>query len=201
LKLYYAPMTRSGRVRWLLEELGVPYDLERVDLYGGQGESPEYRKIHPLGAVPALEDDGLVLHESGAICMYLADRFPEKRLAPPAGTADRARYYQWLCYAMTTLEPEVLEIFAQTVSLPEEARSKGALDAALGNFKEAVDVLEAELAGKEWLVGGAITAADVVMISILAWAKQLKVLSGWPVVEAYVKRGSGRPQNKKARAD
>src|SRR5260370_433440 len=81
MKLYHQPRTRSSRVRWLLAELGVPCEIQVVDVFTGAGRTPEYQQLHPHGFVPAFEDDGVVLIESSAICMYLADRYGEGRLA------------------------------------------------------------------------------------------------------------------------
>src|SRR5258705_12836566 len=111
MKLYYARMTRAGRPRWMLEETGAPYELVRLDLSRGEHKKPEYMKIHPHGSVPALDDGDLALFESAAICAYLADKFPEKRLAPPVGTPARGLYYQWIVYSMATMEPPILKVF------------------------------------------------------------------------------------------
>ena len=101
LKLHYVPQTRAGRVRFVLEELGVPFELLRME--AKDTKSPEYLKVNPLGHVPALVDGDTTVIESAAICMYLADKFPEKKLAPPPGTPERAAYYQWIVYAMVTM--------------------------------------------------------------------------------------------------
>jgi len=92
LTLYYSPQSRAIRPRWLLEEIGVPYELKRLNLQAGEQKKPGYLKINPNGTVPALVDGDLALFESAAICQYLADKFPEKRLAPPVGTPERGRY-------------------------------------------------------------------------------------------------------------
>ena len=107
LKLFYIPKTRASRVRWMLEELGEPYELARIDWPHARGA--EYRRnVHPLGAVPALQDEGLVVIESAAIIAYLADKFPERGFAPPP--QERGPYYQWIVYAMATLEPLVSQL-------------------------------------------------------------------------------------------
>jgi len=92
MKLYYSPQTRAGRPRWLLEEIGAPYEIASLDLKKGEHKQPEYMKIHPHGAVPALIDGDLALFESAAICMYLADKYPEKKLAPALGTPARGEH-------------------------------------------------------------------------------------------------------------
>ena len=114
MKLYYAPQTRATRPRWMLEEIGAPYELVRLQLSKGEHKQPEYLRVHPHGAVPAFADEHVTLFESGAICAYLADTFPEKQLAPAAGSAQRGPYYQWLFYSMATMEPPVLKVFLNT---------------------------------------------------------------------------------------
>ena len=94
MKLYYAPQTRATRPRWMLEEIGAPYELVRLQLSKGEHKQPEYLKIHPHGAVPAYSDGEVTMFESAAICAYLADKFPDKRLAPPLGSPQRGLYYQ-----------------------------------------------------------------------------------------------------------
>src|SRR5262249_30062465 len=123
MKLYHSPRSRSVRARWLLEEIGEPYELVRLDLSKAEHKEPGYLKIHPHGAVPAFSDGDLTMFESSAICMYLADKFPQKRLAPPVGSTVRGLYYQWMVYSIATLEPPILQIFLNTVMLPEEKRS------------------------------------------------------------------------------
>ena len=123
LKLYHSAQSRSTRPRWLLEEIGAPYELVRVDLGKQEHKTPQYLQIHPHGVVPALVDGDLALIESGAICAYLADKFPAARLAPAVGTPERGRYYQWMFYTMATLEPPLLQVFMNTVQLPEAQRS------------------------------------------------------------------------------
>src|SRR5512143_2861365 len=105
MKLYFTPRTRATRPRWLLEELGVPYELVRVDLEAGQNRTADYLALHPLAQVPVLVDDDQVLIESAAICMHLGDRFPAARLAPAVGSRLRGPYLQWMFYCAATLEP------------------------------------------------------------------------------------------------
>src|SRR5580765_1002689 len=118
LTLYHSAQSRSVRPRWLLEEAGAPYALVRLSLQAGDHKKPEFLKINPNGAVPALVDGDVALFESAAICQYLADRFPEKRLAPPVGTPARGYYYQWIHFAMCTIEPPLVTIFLHTVMKP-----------------------------------------------------------------------------------
>src|SRR5689334_17797119 len=106
--LHYAPQSRAGRVRWLLEELGVPYELKRWTLYTdapGGTKSEAYRAIHPLAKVPALEIDGRTMIETGAMMVLLADRYPERGMAPTVDAPERGAYLQWIFFTLTTLEP------------------------------------------------------------------------------------------------
>lgn len=198
MKLYHSARSRSARPRWLLEEIGEPYELVRLDMSKGEHKSPEYLKIHPHGVVPALVDGDLKMMESAAICMYLADKFPQKRLAPPVGTPARGLYYQWMVYTMATLEPPVLQIFMNTVMLPEEKRSAAAVDEARKTFAGVANTLTQALAGKKFLLGDDFSAADVMIGSTLAWGSFMGLLAGQPVLEEYIKRLSERPAYQRA---
>ena len=201
MKLYHAAQTRSVRPRWLLEEIGAPYTLVRLDMSKGEHKSPEYMKIHPHGAVPALVDGDLTLFESAAICAYLADKFPEKHLAPAVGTPARGLYYQWMFYTMATLEPPVIEVVLHTVMLPEAQRSAAAAEAGRTKFTQVAQVLEQALAGKSFILGDQFSVADVMIGSTLGWAQMMGILSGHPALEAYVGRLATRPAFQRAQAD
>jgi glutathione S-transferase len=201
MKLYHATQSRSTRPRWLLEEIGEPYEIVRLDLAKGEHKTPAYLAIHPHGSVPALVDGELTMFESAAICAYLADKFPDKRLAPPVGTAARGRYYQWLFYCMATLEPPVLQVFMHSSRLPEAERSPQAVEEGRKKAAEVTAVLENAVRGKTFLLGEQFTAADVMIGSTLAWARSLGLLSGRTELEAYVKRLVERPAYQRARAD
>jgi glutathione S-transferase len=200
MKLYFAPQTRAGRPRWMLEELGVPYELVQLDLAKGEHKKPEYMKIHPHGAVPALVDGDLALFESAAICSYLADKYPEKKLAPPVGTPARGLYYQWMHYAMATVEPPLLQTFLHTVMLPEAQRKPEVVEEARKQWQDVARVLSQALAGKTWILGEQFSAADVMIGSCLVWAGFMGMTSGFPELEAYVARCSARPALQAAQA-
>lgn len=202
MKLYHSARSRSVRPRWLLEELGVPYDLVALDLGGGEHKKPEYLKIHPHGAVPALVDDKLALYESAAICMYLADKYADKGFAPPlSNLAARGLYYQWMVYSMATLEPPVITIFMNTVMLPEEQRNPKAVADAKASFAQVAQVLSQALAQGPFLLGDQISAADIMVGSTLSWSQFMGLLTGQPTLEAYVARLSERPAFQRAQAD
>jgi glutathione S-transferase len=201
MKLYFAPRTRATRARWLLEELGVPYELVKLELARQENSTPAYLAVHPLGEVPALVDGDVTLLESLAICLYLADRFPEKHLAPPMGSAERGPYYQWMAFAEMTLEPVVMEFYRHARSSDENratAHSEEELAKHRTRLGAVLDVISVGLSGREFLVGGAFTAADVVMASILHLANTLRLLDGQPALVEYVKRHTQRPAVRKA---
>ncbi|HVN85189.1 MAG TPA: glutathione S-transferase family protein [Candidatus Binatia bacterium] len=200
MKLYHRPQSRSVRPRWLLEEIGAPYQLISLDHAKGEDKTPAYLKIHPHGAVPALVDGDVVLFESAAICAYLADKFPDKHLAPPIGTPARGLYYQWMFYAMATLEPPVLQIFMNTIMLPEAERSAAAAEQGRKAFVDVARVLSQALMGKPYLLGEQFSAADVMIGSTLGWGQFMGLLEGQPELSAYVQRLSARPAFQRAQA-
>jgi len=200
MKLYHRPQSRSVRPRWLLEEIGAPYELITLDHAKGEDKTPAYLKIHPHGAVPAFVDGDLAMFESAAICLYLADKFPDKHLAPAIGTPARGLYYQWMLYSIATLEPPVLQIFMNTVMLPEAERSAAAVEQGRKTFGEVANVLSQALAGKPFLLGQQFSAADVMIGSTLGWGQFMGLLEGRPELGAYVKRLSERPAFQRAQA-
>ncbi|MCY1015902.1 glutathione S-transferase family protein [Pyxidicoccus sp. MSG2] len=201
MKLYFAPRTRAVRARWLLEELGVHYELVRLDLARQENSTPEYLAVHPLGEVPALVDGDVTLLESLSICLHLADRFPEKHLAPPVGSAERGPYYRWMVFAEMSLDSVVMEFYWHARAAEEKqasAHSDEALAKHRARLGAVLEVIHVGLDGREFLVGGAFTAADVVMASILHLANTLRLLDGHPRLVEYVKRHSQRPAVRKA---
>jgi len=201
MKLYHSAQSRSTRPRWLLEEIGATYDLVRLDMSKQEQKAPAYLRINPHGTVPALVDGDLALIESAAICSYLADKFPEARLAPAVGTPERGRYYQWMFYSMATLEPPVIEIFMNTVMLPEAERSAKAVEKARAAFAGVADVLSNALSGKPFMLGEQFSAADVMIGSTLAWSQFLGLLNDRPALQEYAQRLSARPAYQRATAD
>jgi glutathione S-transferase len=208
LVLYYAPQTRAFRARWLLEELAVPYELRRIDLARGEQRTPEYRRIHPLGAVPALVEGDQVIFESAAICLELADRFsddtadePTRTLAPPPHNMLRGAYYQWSIFAVATLDPIVAPIFARGFRWPSERRHETATDDEHERFARAVTALRVPLLQGAYLLNEWFTTADVLVGSVLAWAETVGLLRGASELEKYLRRLQDRPAYGRALTD
>jgi glutathione S-transferase len=183
--LFYMPRTRSNRVLWALHEIGAPFESTRVTPEGRR--SPEHRARHPLGRVPAFElDDGTMMFESAAICMQLADLYPDSGLLPPVGSSARGLAYQWVMFGMTELEAWLYRWIADTRE--GESESPGA-----GRFAEAAEAIAAALEGKAWLLGDQFTVADIVCIGVLGSAAARGLLEPWPILGEYVERGEARP--------
>lgn len=197
IKLYFAPRTRSVRILWLLEELGLPYELERVEFL------PPARRFFaqdtPTGKLPTIVDGDVVMCESGAIVEYVLERYGEGRLAPPVGSPERGAFLQWMHFAESTAFPPLgivvwLSLYRQDPDpdLLADARER----AALG-----LDHLERELAGRSYLVGDEFTAADVMTGFTLGAARLLGVLDErHPNLGAYLSRLEARPAFQKALA-
>ncbi len=191
IELYYTAHTRSVRPRWLLEELAVPYSLRLVDLFGG-----ERNPIHPLGSVPAVRINGETLIESGAICHWLADSFPEKNLAPAMTDPRRASYEQWMFFVPATLEPPAFDILMHTQILPKKKRVEAIVPYATGRYRHVLKMLAEELDHAGYLMGEQFTAADIMMTSTLSWLPEL--LKEFPTLLAYTQRATARPAYQRA---
>ncbi|MCA9663413.1 MAG: glutathione S-transferase family protein, partial [Myxococcales bacterium] len=188
---YYAPRTRSVRARWILEELGVDYELVTVNLTEGEHKQADYLKIHPLGRVPALLDGELALFESGAICLYLADKYLKKGLAPKTDAPERGTYYAMMALAMSELDPTIALIFDHRRN---KVDSSPVLDRAQAKWSDALLYLEGVLVDRRpWILGDDFSAADIMIGSVLIWAQSMGLLGDHPHVEAYAGRLISRP--------
>lgn len=192
LTLYYHPKTRSTRARWMLEELGVEYELRLVKLFEGEHKKPDYLAIHPLGKVPALQHGDRVMFESLGICLYLADRFPEAGLAPAVGDPLRAQYCQWMAFSMATLEPV---LFALLLDEPEDPKK---LKKAEEDFAAIEAVLEDALKNRLFLLGDTFSAADLMNGVMMVWAHSSNRVAPGSAVEQWVQRLTARPAYRRA---
>jgi glutathione S-transferase len=189
VKLYYMPGACSLAPHIVLRELGLPFELEKVDTKAGKTEKgADYRAINPKGAVPALQlDDGQVLTEGPAIDQYLADRKPEARLAPPAGTFDRYRLQEWLNYLTSEIHKSVGSLFNPKLHAETRQATKELIAGRL-------DYLSKQLGGKSYLLGEQPTVADFYLFVMLGWLRFVELdLGKWPVLEQYVGRIAPRP--------
>ncbi len=193
IELYYTPHTRSLRPRWLLEELALAYTRHPVDLFGG-----ESNPVHPLGSVPAMTVDGQTMFESGAICHWLADRFPEKGLAPAHEDGLRAAYEQWMFFVPGTLEPPPFEILMHTLILPEKDRVSEFIGYAESRYKRVLHMLAEQLDHDGFILGEKFSCADIMIGSTLNWLPDL--LEPYPALQAYVQRLNARPAYARAMA-
>ena len=201
MKLFHSQFTRSGRVRWMLEEAGAKYDLVSLALSKGEHKKPEYLAINPNGVVPALVDGDLKLTESSAILLHLADKFPEKKLAPPVGSNERAEYYRWLVYIPATVDPALESMTMHGRLLPEEKRVAAIAEDGKRKWEKIAKVLEAAVGDRRYIVGDSFTAADVALASACGWVAFLGMLGDHPKLAAYHKAMSDRPAYQRAYAD
>ena len=184
LIFYTNPMSRGRIVRWMLEELGVPYRTELVE-YGPMMKSPEYLAVNPMGKVPAIRHGDTVVTECAAICAYLADAFPDAGLAPPSG--HRGPYYRWLFFAAGPLEAAVTgRMFGFVVPVDKEPM------VGYGNYATVMNALEKAVEGEGYVAGETFSAADVYVGSHIGWGMQYDTVEKRPAFEAYWSRLSGR---------
>jgi len=196
LKLYHAQLTRSVRIVWLLEELGIPYELATVAF---RPPRHSFEQDTPTGKFPALEDGGLVMFESGAILEYVIEKYGNGRLAPAIGSPERGPYLQWVHFAEATAFPPIGDIARHTMFLPEAERIPQVATDGRARAKNALDVLERALDGKDYLVGKELSGADIMMGYFLMAARMLGLVGAdYPNVSAYWDRLAARPALQKA---
>jgi glutathione S-transferase len=190
ITLYEFTPTRSKRVKWMLQELGVSYDsVNKRELIG----SDELRAIHPQAKLPAITDSGRPLFESSAICNWLADSHPEKGLIARSGTWERALHDQWCGFVMTELEAHLWTIARNTFVYPEDKRSDAAIAQATAELPRTMAVLDDHLGKHDYFVADAFSAADIFCGFATNWAEGLGHADDAPNVRAYNARIKARP--------
>ncbi len=200
LRLYGNPRSRANRVHWTLEELEAPYEFYELDFTKGDHRSPFFLQLNPGAKIPVLTDDDFVLSESGAICNYLAEKFPEKRLIPPSGTRERGVYDQWLMFVLTELEQPLWTAGKHRFALPKQWRVPAIQPTAHFEFSKAVELLSQGLGEREFLAGDHFSVVDVIATHTLRWASNFKFDLAFPNVEAYLERHEARPAFQRMRA-
>ena len=199
MKVYGIGPSRSTRVVWTLEEIGADYEYVRVDLMGGETRREPFRSLNPYGKVPVLQDGDLVLTESGAICLYLCEKFPDARLLPPIGTNERAQCLKWAFFVTSELEQPLWTKGKHTFALPEKWRVPQVRETANWEFERAVAILANALRDTDYLVGNRFTVADILTGHTLAWAGTAKMTLP-DNVAAYAERLLARPAHARAYA-
>jgi glutathione S-transferase len=191
IKLYWSPRSRSFTTLWLMEETGQPYERILTDIATGAQKSPDFLKVNPMGKVPALQDGDVTMAESAAICAYVADRYPQAKLAPPIGDPRRAKYLQWLFFAPSCIEPAILQAYLK-LDIPTTS-------AAWGSTTQTFDVLDQALAKGPWLLGDEFSAADVAIGAGINYAiRMFNMVPTRPNFDRYLDACTARPAFQRA---
>ena len=198
IKVYGGPQSRAFRVLWALRELGLEFENVPTSLAGGT-RSAEFLKLNPNGHIPVLVDGTTVLWESMAINLYLARQYGAGTLWP-ASVPDEGRAFQWSFWGMTEVETSLLQALMHRRILPKEQRDAAVADAAEAKLAGPFGVLDGALRGREYLLGGSFTIADLNVASVSSWATLAGLdLARWPQLAAWLGRCTDRPACKAAR--
>lgn len=184
MKLYFNPQSRAVIAKWMLDECGASYELQHIDFQKGENKMPAFLAINPAGKLPALVDGEARLFENVAIGLYLADKFPQARLAPAVDAPERGRYLSLMVYATSQLEPSMVDMLLKVESRPERGWT---------DYGRACNLVLQELAEGPYLFGDWFTAADVMIGSMFIWKRLMKGPPDPPAIEDYVDRLLSRP--------
>jgi glutathione S-transferase len=190
--LYHHPYSRAGNVVWMLEEVGVPYELHHVDILAGEQKAPAILALNGMGKLPILTDGDAVVTESAAIALYLADRYAYGTLAPRVDDPARAAYLRWSFFAPSVIEPGAMAKMANW-SFKDGQAGWGSYDAMLSTIESAVT-------GGAFLLGDTFTMADVVFGGTLRYMLGFKMMEPRPAFTAYADRLAARPALQRAEA-
>ena len=192
MKLYWSPRSRSFTTLWLMEETGQPYERVLIDISTGAQKAPEFLAINPMGKVPTLKHGDTVITEGAAICTYLADEFPDKKLNIPVGNTRRGEYLKWLFFGPSVIEPAMTDR-----AFPRKENPRAS---ALGwrDFDTVLDIVGNAVAKGPYLMGEQFTAADVVIGSGLRYGMMFKMIPERKEFQDYVARIAQRPALKRA---
>src|SRR5262245_3246913 len=188
---YHNPMSRGRIVHWMLEEVGVPYEVKVVRFDKGEHKQAPFLKVNPMGKIPAIVHRGVTVTESAAICAYLADAFPAAGLAPAATDAARGTYFRWLFFGAGCVEPALID---KMLSRPPPQRT-GAL--GYGTYQDTLDTLEKAIAPGPFILGDRFSAADVYVGAQVGFGLMTKSLEPRPSFESYFGRLSARPAHQR----
>jgi len=177
ITLYHSPASRAFTAYWMLEEIGLAFDVKHVDIRKGEQKLPEYLKLNPAGKVPTLTDGEVVVSENPAIAIYLADRYSYGTLAPKIDDKDRGAYLKWMVYSTAVVDP-VATLHGQKIDV-------GGFGAGFGTFDDMVGVLETTLGGRKWLLGDRFSGADIVLGGTISRLLYQQVLPKAPALLDY----------------
>ena len=193
LKLHFAPNSRAGRIVWLLEELALPYEINKMAFHPKDLKSDEHRARHPLGRVPVLEDGDIQIFESGAIVEYVLARHRHGGLKPDVDADTFPDYLQWFHYCEGMVMPPVNTIVVQTILLPPDRRDEKALGQAQRLLSKALEPVNEVLTGKDYLIGD-FSGADIMLGHACFMSDRLGCVNNDMVhLKTYVERVSARP--------
>jgi glutathione S-transferase len=192
MRLYEFGPTRSLRPRWVLQELGMPFEAVTVNLVEGEHRTPGFLRLNPAAQIPVLVDGDLVLTESVAMSLYLAEKYPVKKLLP-ADPAQKGDVYRWLLFAATELEQPLWRISKHTSLYPQPKRLSADIELAKEDFAPKARVAEDHMAGREYVVGASVSVADFILAYTLDWANEVNLLADCPRLRAYMERMYERP--------
>lgn len=203
IELFEYPPTRSNRVKWALEELGIAYRSVVVDLAAGEQNRPDYRSIQPLGCVPAIRSPVYTQFESVAIVMQLADEHPDRGLAPAEGTPERAAYYQWCVFAAAELDAAIMAVFDNAMRPLDAMRPPGRqhdpVAAGYGRaaFGDCARVVSAAVAKGPYILGEAFSGADIAVGHSCDMARRTGLIDEFPDLKTYLDRLGERPAHRR----
>jgi glutathione S-transferase len=198
-KIYGTSQSRAARSLWAAEEVGLKYEHVPV-APNTETRKPEYLKVNPNGHVPALDDNGLILWESMAVNLYLAEKYGKSPLWPST-VEGHGQAYQWSVWAMTEVEQHLLTVLMHRMFLPPAQRSEAAVSSAIDSLKAPLKVLDDALKNRAYLLGSDFTIADLNVASVLSLAVLIKLdMAATPAVGKWLQTCLGRPANQKARS-
>lgn len=192
LVLYHHPYSRAATAVWMLEEVGVEYELRFVDLYSGAHKAPELVALNPMGKLPILTDGDQVVTEVAAIGLYLADRYALGRLAPQPSEPARGTYLRWSLFAPSVIEPGLMAKANGWASKPSQA--------GWGDHESMLNAMEVALSGGDYLLGDSFSMADAIFGGTLRYMLRFKMLEPRPLFTAYADRLAARPALRRAEA-
>ncbi len=195
ITLWTNPMSRARIARWMLEEVGAPYEAVVLG-YGADMKAPAYRAINPMGKVPAIRHGNVVVTEGAAICAYLADAFPASGLAPEPGSPERGAYYRWLFFGAGPVEAAVTNASLGVAADTPELRGR----VGYGSLEDVLDTLQGQLDGRAWFLGDRFSAVDIYLGSQILWGLDFGTMDSRPAFGPYVERLRGRPAAERANA-